>query len=151
MAARLWTVLLVMAGVFAMHGLQCASAHDLGHGTGVHAGAVPATGATGDGHPVSTGGHAQAGHDPVGASMPAAGLTAPDVAGYESTPRSPTGQLWTLCLAVLAVGTAALRVLLAHRLGSVAVPVPARFLGRVRSWAAPLRPPDLSALCLLRI
>jgi hypothetical protein len=34
MAARLWTALLMLAAVFAMHGLQCTSAADGSHTAG---------------------------------------------------------------------------------------------------------------------
>ncbi|MGY1842773.1 hypothetical protein [Modestobacter sp. SYSU DS0875] len=154
MAVRVWTVLLVMAGVFAMHGLQCATAHDVDHGSGLHPAATtlataPATAAAE--RPALVHAGARTGHGTAGGPVAAADLTAPSVVEHEHTPGSPTGQLWSLCLAVLAAGIAALCPLLAPRLLSVAARLPAQVCSRVGSWPAPLRPPDLSALCLLRI
>jgi hypothetical protein len=166
MAARLWTALLVLAGVFAMHGLQCS------------------TGADSAGHPASPAGHAEAfflavtavapDHPhavaPAGIAQASAPMVAVPVAGQAgSGPGSLTGaapepaevayggtshdwaaRVWTLCLAVLAAGLAVLLVPLVSR--PVMRAAPALGYGRAQLWSpAPSRPPDLSALCLLRI
>jgi hypothetical protein len=164
MAARLWTALLVLAAVFAMHGVQCTTAAD----SAAHA-ATPAGHAADavslamtvltPGHATATAGLTLA--DPIAAvpiaghadSGPAtlAGAPAMAAAGHGGAPHDAAAHLWTVCLAVLA--PAALAVLLAL-LGSRSVPLTAPALvyarARLRSLAPP-RPPDLSALCLLRI
>ena len=162
MAARLWTALLVLVGVFVMHGAQCtAAADDTGHpspaahstvlapsGTLIHGAAeaaavVAATGIA----PVGTGLAAM-----VPAAHPASG--SPAAVAVADSPRSDShgtaGHLWTVCLAVLASALAVLlAVLLPHRglLARLALP---RVRSRLGSLS-PLQPPDLSELCLLRI
>ncbi|MGY1858532.1 hypothetical protein [Modestobacter sp. SYSU DS0290] len=150
MAVRVWTVLLVMAGVFAMHGLQCATAHDAGHGSGLHPATTTLAAATAARPALALAG-ARPGHDTADGPVVAADLTAPTVVEHERAPGSPAGYLWSLCLAVLAAGVTASCLLLAPRLLSVVARVPAQVCSRVGSWPAPLRPPDLAALCLLRI
>jgi hypothetical protein len=162
MATRLWTALLMLAAVFAMHGLQCTSAADGTHSAGaVQAAASPmgaAPGApvemafalTADGH---TSGAASGLTDsmPEGsaAAVPFAATTAD--AGHPGTPHESAGHLWTLCLAVLAAGIAVLLALLAPRLVGPAASALRRARASDSRWLAPARPPDLSALCLLRI
>ncbi|MDP5182110.1 hypothetical protein QOZ88_05630 [Blastococcus sp. BMG 814] len=163
MAARGWTALLLLAAVFAMHGLQCTAAtteHTAGHGAAPVAAAPAGLLASGP-HPgpVSRGLEAHTGvhdgdptsaHDTVAtiAAAPLAGLLA---AGHDSAPAGAGAHLWSLCLAVLAAGLAALVALLLPRLPTL---LPAAW-GRLRAHApaglAPPRPPDLHSLCLLRI
>jgi hypothetical protein len=157
MTARLWTVLLVLAGVFAVHGLQCASSHAAGHAAGPAIGAPHAVAFTAGivdapgGHLAVAGADAGTAHHPTAAPTPA-GATAPaSPTGHDSTSEQSAGHLWSLCLAVLVGGLAALLPLLASRPSAPAAPALRRALHRTRSWSAPLRPPDLAALCLLRI
>jgi hypothetical protein len=147
MATRLWTALLMLAAVFAMHGLQCASAADGTHTSdAVHAPSyavhAPSDAPTA---PASEGAHLAGG--PAAADLAVAVVD--DAHG--STPHESAGHLWTLCLAVLAAGIAALLTVLAPRLIGLAWPALRRVRGRAYRWLTPLRPPDLSALCLLRI
>lgn len=152
MSARGWTALLLLAAVFAMHGLQCTAAvgtaHAAGHGAAtvaltpaglLDAGAVStATDAHGATHGTTS---------MVAAAAPAAGLLA---AGHDGTPAGPGGHLWTLCLAVLAAGLAVLLAVLVPRAGALLIPAWARLRMRLPSGLAPSRPPSLHALCLLR-
>ncbi len=155
MAARGWTALLLLAAVFAMHGLQCTAAgtdHAAGHGAAT---AAPAPAGL-----LGNGAHTGATNTPtdvpgahvdtlvmVVAAAPAAGLLA---AGHDSTPVGAGGHLWTLCLAVLAAGLAALLVLLLPRTPTLPGPPRAWLRTRLPTGLAPLRPPDLNALCVLR-
>ncbi|NEK87367.1 hypothetical protein GCU60_16635 [Blastococcus saxobsidens] len=155
MAARAWTALLLLAAVFAMHGLQCTAAgtaHTTGHGAAPVASA-PA-GLLEDGpHPAmaSPGLEAHSGdHDTaaVAAAAPLAGLLG---AGHDSAPAGAGGHLWALCLAVLAAGLAVLVALLLPRLLTLLPAAWARLRTHTSTSLAPLRPPDLHSLCLLRI
>jgi hypothetical protein len=157
-AARL-LVLLTLAAVFAMHGLQCVSADPGGTHPADH-GALSST----DSAPVmapavsmttnpAVPGHATA----VAAAGPAHGapaMAATDPAG-SSSPESGHG--WAHALAVcLAVLMAGLAMLAAALLLTRAAPTGSRKapLARARSWWAAIqlpRPPDLASLCLLRI
>jgi hypothetical protein len=164
MAARLWTALLMLA-VFAMHSPQCTSlAADRAHASGAahttsvvapaapaavdsHVGGIPTaamttvqtgTGPMADGHPSA---------DPATAAHPAV----VGDGGHDSTSHGWAGHLWALCLAVLAAGIAVLLAVLVPRLVALAAPALRRARASASGWLAPLRPPDLSALCLLRI
>jgi hypothetical protein len=162
MAGRLWTALLMLAAVFAMHGLQCTSAGTPSSGATHTTSLVgPAEAAAVDGHvagdptaamtmPQSGTGPMADGHpgaNPVAAEQPAAVSDH----GHGSTPHGSAGHLWTLCLAVLAAGIALPLALFAPRLVGPTAPAVRRTYARVGGWLAPLGPPDLSALCLLRI
>ena len=57
----------------------------------------------------------------------------------------------SLCLAVLLVGLALLGAALVRRTNATAVCAPASRSRVTLHWSPPPRPPDLSALCLLRI
>lgn len=143
MNARLWTALLLLAGVFALHGLQCTAAGSSGTSdiaavvTSSHVLAVPMTALTG-------------GHGDGLLPDPTPGAAVAVDTGHGSAPHDTPAHLWTVCLAVLAAGLVALlttlitrRAVLSRRLTRVRV--------RVAGGLASLRPPDLSALCLLRI
>ncbi|MGY1708573.1 hypothetical protein ACI8AC_03595 [Geodermatophilus sp. SYSU D00758] len=146
---RPWTALLVLAAVFAVHGLQCTAAAD---GHAAHAAADLSAAAHGE---VASAGLV------VTAALP---VSAHALAGHgvlESAPHAPPGRhpwappesaghLWTLCLAVLAAGLAVLLAVVAPHLVRLASPAPASARSRSGSPPPP-RPPDLSALCLLRI
>ena len=150
MRARLWTALLLLAAVFAMHGVQCVAADPaLAHGS-TSLLAVASSGA-----PVAAV-HVRA----VAAEEPrhshgAAAHGAEEVAATGSTgPPAPwhDAHIVAVCLAVLLAGLTVLGAV--RRLRAMAVPPvrgspPSR---RCLSRAAMQhRPPDLFALCLLRI
>jgi hypothetical protein len=137
MAARLWTALLLLAAVFALHGLQCtADAHA--------SGAARTTSVVAPAAPPAVDSH-------VGASAAADDPAAVSDGRHGSPLHGSAGHLWTLCLAVLAAGIAVLLALLVPRLVGLVSPALRRVRTRTVGWLAPLRPPDLSALCLLRI
>jgi hypothetical protein len=158
MAARGWTALLLLAAVFAMHGLQCTAA---GTGNATGHGAVPVAAASAgpldDGpHPTTaqpglealSGAHGSVpGITAVVAAGPTAGLPG---AGHDSAPATAGGHLWALCLAVLAAGLTVLVALL-PRLLTLLPAACARLRRHASTARAPLRPPDLHSLCLLRI
>ena len=146
---RLW-VLLVLGAFFAVHGLQClADDGGLGHGA-AHVAAS------------SSAGHAPAGTHPGTAA--AATLAAPVTAGPEAAAAGSAhllvlhlpahgAQLAAVCLAVLLAGVTVLGAVALRRWATTArsvrgSPPPSRWSTR---RTTPLRPPDLSALCLLRI
>ncbi|RZU30809.1 DUF6153 family protein [Blastococcus saxobsidens] len=163
MAARLWTALLVLVGIFVMHGAQCtAAAVDGGRsspvahstvlappGTPVHGAAetaatvVSATGIAAIGTVLTA--TAPAAHAATGLS---AAVAAAD--GPLSDSHGTLGHLWSVCLAVLAAALAGLlALLLPHPVLTARRPLTRV---RARSTAPTLaRPPDLSELCLLRI
>jgi len=160
MAARLWTALLVLVGVFVMHGAQCtAAADDAGHpspaahstvlaptGTLMHGAAVAATVvAATDIAPIVT-----VLADTAPAAHPASGSPAAGVDSPPSDSHGVAGHLWTVCLAVLAAALAVLLAVLLPHPGLLARLALPRMRARLRSLS-PLRPPDLSELCLLRI
>lgn len=156
MAARLWTALLLLSAVFAVHGVQCSAAvgdHTAGHGAqAMTLQAAP----VGGGHTAMTAASSDHGASLTTGLDAAMTAAAPAVAllpgGHDSAPAGAGGHLWTLCLAVLAAGLAGLLALL--------LPRPLTLLRAARaglrahhfpSGLALPRPPDLSALCLLRI
>jgi hypothetical protein len=126
-----------------MHGLQRTSVADGAHASG-------ATHTTSLVAPAAVDSHVAG--NPTAAMAIAQTVTGPMVdGGHSSTPHESAGHLWTLCLAVLAFGIAVLLALLVPRLVGPAFPALRRAHIRTTGWLAPLRPPDLSALCLLRI
>lgn len=139
-----WWIVVVLAAVFSMHGVLLVSPSA---GSGV-IGAVAAqhemTGATLEG-PGDTPGTGPPG--PGVHVMPSADAPMPD-------PESGHGagaHLWSLCLAILA-GMALLGALvLLRRVVAADAGTVAPMVRRMRRWAALLRPPDLAALCLLRL
>lgn len=145
-ADRFW-VLLVLAAVFAMHGLQCMAAHT-GHmeTASVHGQAAASLTAAGpvlpavvvpDPHPDGLVGMAGVASVHAGQESPA-----PDVA-----------HVWAACLAVLATGLTVLGAWWVLRRGTTSSGGGGEFhRPRPRpAWARVLRPPDLATLCLLRI
>ena len=142
---RLW-VLLLLVGVFSMHGVQYASAYP---------GASPAATIT----PHGTGG-ASAGGSSLGSAVVAddahatggtAELAAAETMSMPEGPRhSVANHVLSLCLAVLLAGLVLLAAAFASRRVPAALtidPDPRRLLSVHRLS----RPPDLSSLCLLRI
>lgn len=158
MAVRGWTALLLLAAVFAMHGLQCLSAgteHTAGHRAAAVA-AAPAGLLEGGSHPamVDPGLDAHSGVDdgPHATVMVAAALSAGLLtADHGSMPAGAGVHLWALCLAVLAAGLAVLFALLLPRLLTLLPAAWARLRTHASAGPALLRPPDLHVLCLLRI
>ncbi len=161
MAARGWTALLLLAAVFAMHGLQCTAAgteHAAGHGAAPVAAAPaalldggPHPGAMSFGHEANGGDHASvpgAAAMVAAAAAPLGGLLG---AGNDTAPAGAGGHLWALCLAVLAAGLAVLLALLLPRLLTLLPAAGAGLRTHASTGLAPLRPPDLHALCLLQI
>ncbi|MCF6509741.1 hypothetical protein E9549_20435 [Blastococcus sp. MG754426] len=159
MAARGWTALLLLAAVFAMHGLQCTTAateHAPGHGAAAIAAALPGppegglhTGAVSPDLSAHSSDHGSV-HSTAAtvATAPPAGLLG---AGHDGAPAAAGGHLWALCLAVLAAGLAVLLTLVLPRLLTLLPAAWARLRTHVSPGLAPLRPPDLHSLCLLRI
>lgn len=136
MRGRRGWVLLVLAAVFAMHGLQCvgdSAAPPGGHGA-IHA--------------IAAAEHMTA--SPLAAAGTAATVGVPLGANHDSSPHG-AGHLWALCLAVLAAGLAVLLLALVRRSPAVRRPLLRRAAGHVREWLSPLRPPDPYSLCLIRI
>ena len=146
MSPRLMWVLLLLAAVFSMHGLQCVAADiDSGHGM---TGAAHAPMAS----PVQTSSvdvgfavasnvlHGAAPGNAVASDGSGGGLPAHGAA------------FWAVCLAVLLTGVALLFFV-------AKIPTPWARAVRARApsalwregWSKRSRPPDLSALCLLRI
>ncbi|MGY2004454.1 DUF6153 family protein [Blastococcus sp. SYSU DS1024] len=145
MRTRRWTALVLLAAVFALHGVQC-----LAGSTDLHAGHAGPAGmaahpADQPGGVVVTSGGSVPGHPAASSAAALAG------AGHEGAPDGTAGHLWTVCLAVLAAGLALLLAVLAPRPARVVPRGLARARARAAAGSLPLRPPDLSALCLLRI
>ncbi|MGY1691870.1 hypothetical protein [Geodermatophilus sp. SYSU D01105] len=165
MAARLWTALLMSTAVFAMHGVQCTSASD-GAGSAAttahvaitaHTGSVALTALTAE--QARTVPEAASFDDPMPAHTATATATATVAAvaalvdaGHSGAPHDRAAHLWTACLAVLAVALAVLLALLVPRLVQLGPPAPRSANTPAGRWGTPpRRPPDRSALCLLRI
>ena len=143
---RLW-VLVLLAAIFSMHGAQyiAADAGPLRH-------AEVAVAQHGAERPLDD--------DSLSASMavgdepqqvtPSEGTGG--MAGQPSPVHGVAAHLWSLCLAILYAGVVLLAV--ASLIGIVAAPVRrgvASQLSMFKGWSRLPRPPDLSALCLLRI
>jgi hypothetical protein len=161
MAARLWTALLVLVGVFVVHGAQCAAADGAGHSSpAAHSTVLAPTGSLLHDVPMAAIAVAGTGIAPVGTALADSPPATHQAVGSPATiaaADSPTrdshgtaGDLWTVCLAVLAAALAVLLAALLPHLRSVARLALPRVRARLRSPSPP-RPPDLSALCLLRI
>jgi Family of unknown function (DUF6153) len=160
MGARLWTALLMLAAVFAMHGLQCTSiAVDT---SSAGANWVPAADVAVAGVESMTAAstvHGQPAGSPVSPVAGSASAYLPGLPpvsgghdpGHGPAPHDMAGHLWALCLAVLAAGLAVLLALLLPRLLTLLPAAWARLRTHASTSLAPLRPPDLHALCLLRI
>ena len=139
-ARRMWALLL-LAAVFSMHGVQCVAA-DAGAGhapatTSAHAVVEPL-------HPVESMLGVAARHltGPAGA-MPGA---------LDDGPPAHVSGFAVVCLAVLLTGVALLGVTsLLRRHGAFPLQPRAPTALARTGWFRLPRPPDLSALCLLRI
>lgn len=159
MTTRLWTALLLLTAVFALHGLQCtADSTDpaAGHSTGhvlIPAGHGDAAAMAAQAAPAALAAAGMAelaeqapGHPEAAVAVVAGGTGT----GHGSGPHDAAGHLWTVCLAVLAAGLAVLLAVTPSRLLRLAPPAAAPSWLRRRSWPALLRPPDLFSLCVLR-
>ncbi|WP_147261954.1 DUF6153 family protein [Blastococcus sp. TF02A-26] len=152
MRGRRGWVLLLLAAVFAMHGLQCAAA-DSGTTTAAH-GTVHTSRADPD-PALHTAGLVMESADAMTAAAPAAlaagtAIGASLAAGHDSAPHAG-GHLWAVCLAVLAAGLAAMLLVLTRRIAEFRLPLTRRTPGGPWTWLRPPRPPDLYSLCLMRI
>lgn len=147
MATRLWTALLLLAAVFAMHGVQCATSDSVvQHGSS----SLSATSSVG-GHVAAAGLTAAAGmldHS----DLTAAG-GARDAAASTGLPAPwHDAHVLAVCLAVLLAGLTVLRAVARFRGRAIlVVRGPPRHGRRFAAWSLRPRPPDLSVLCLLRI
>jgi hypothetical protein len=164
MAARLWTALLVLVGVFVMHGAQCTAAADgSGHPSpAAHTEAIAPKAALLPGDmgaaaaaitapsDMTVGGVGEAVDAPPADRSALAALAATAAGSSPGGQHGTTGHLWTVCLAVLATGVVALVAFLLPRPALLARPTLTYAQAMLRPLP-PLRPPDLSKLCLLRI
>ena len=147
-ARRMWALLL-LAAVFSMHGVQCMAADmDAGHGTAASAMTVVHGAALAEPFwPASAVvGHQLSGVVPGGVSVAAmSGLP-------HENPPMPGAAFGAVCLAVVLTGVVLLGVAALVRRAPVSI-VRARAPSALwHTWWSRLpRPPDLSALCLLRI
>ncbi len=149
MATRLWTALLLLAAVFAMHGVQCVTSDPaMEHGSWSHA-AAPSVLV----HAAAV--HLAAAEVPPGHAEVAAVGGVRDAAATASTglPAPWHGaHVLAVCLAVLLAGLTVLGAMASLR-GRV-IPLVRRSPRcghRFAAWSLRPRPPDLSVLCLLRI
>ena len=143
---RIWVVL-VLAAVFSMHGLQCMAAPEAGHAAMDAAwGTSSTTAMSGTPMPAALVGQLVAGELSTG-------VAAVVPAGKDS-PGSAAAGVAVVCLAVLFTGVgllgAALILLLRSGLGA-RPPTRRPQAAWATGWARPPHPPDLSSLCLLRI
>lgn len=148
--ARLWAALLLLAAVFAVHGMQCVAAGPVfEHGStslgvaapvGVPAGSVH-VGHVADAMPD----HGHAAATPGGADADVTGSSGPLAPWHDA-------HLLAVCLVVLLAGLTVLGAVVLRRGGAVppvrGSPTPSRW---PTGWSRQPRPPTLSALCLLRI
>jgi hypothetical protein len=148
-AARL-LALLILAAVFSMHGLQCVAA-DAGT---THPDVEAAHGPLVEVAESVVLSMAAAMADGVGGSAHLDALESSSAASGHPGPMHSVVHVLTMCLAVLMAGLAAMGALLLLRRVSAATAADVGALVRARSWWSSVearRPPDLAALCLLRI
>jgi hypothetical protein len=147
MATRLWTALLLLAAVFAMHGVQCVTSDSaMEHGS-----ASLATVSSVGGHAAAV----QLAAGMLGHFDAAAVGDVPDAAAIASTGLPEPwhdAHVLAVCLAVLLAGLTVLGAVARLRGRAILLvrgpPRPGR---RFAAWSLRPRPPDLSVLCLLRI
>ena len=148
--ARLWAALLLLAAVFAMHGIQCmATGSALEHGS-TSLGAAASVGAAAASVHVGPVADAMPDHGRVAATHGAGDAGTTGASGLPA-PWHDAHAL-AVCLAVLLAGLTFLGASALRR--GVAVPLVRGSPTSARwptGWARQPRPPDLSALCLLRI
>ena len=142
---RLW-VLLLLAAIFSMHGAQYVVAD-----AGVrHAAVAVAQHGSDDSLDVGSLSGSMVAGDQLQRSDPSLGTKA--MAGQPSQSHGVAAHVWSLCLAILYAGLILLAA--ASLLARLAAPVRRGLASHVSlftGWSRLPRPPDLSALCLLRI
>ena len=150
MTHRRWLLFLLLAGVFAMHGIECTAAGGTpagsGHSVAMDASAPRTTAVIGEASATQHTVYSTASPEVI---FPAGDMAASKAIGSGGHPAAPLGHLWTVCLAVLSIGLAALLAALSVRIPTWLPPL--RRAGP--RWArAPARlpGPDLFALCVLR-
>lgn len=144
-AGRMW-VLLVLAALFSMHGLQFMAVESSHESMGfAHVQTLTAPeGAASTVLPVVASAH-------LGGAVSMAGVGSVP-AGHDS-PVPGVSYAWASCLAVVVTGLTVLGALVVLRKVTASkgwVPTPRRS-GSWTSRSHPVRPPDLAVLCLLRI
>jgi hypothetical protein len=138
--------MLLLAAIFSMHGVQYIAA-DAGLR---HAEVTVAQQGTQDALDAGSLSGSLAADDQLRQADPLLGAKA--MAGQPGPSHGVAAHVWSLCLAILYAGLILLAA--ASVLGLVAAPVPRRVashLSLFTGWSRLPRPPDLSALCLLRI
>ena len=146
MPTRRLCVLLLLAAIFSMHGAQYIAA-DAGLRHAVAA--VAQHGAEDSLDAESLSGSMVTDEQLQQADPP---LRAAAMAGQPDPRHGVAAHLWSLCLAIMYAGLILLAA--ASLIGRVAAPVlrgVASHLSLFKGWSRLPRPPDLSALCLLRI
>lgn len=144
MPVRRMAILVVLAAIFAMHGVPSTSADATADSTAAvaHAKTMAPAGGVGPLPAATSLG--------VGLAQGVAALPGEEMEGHGPSHTGAVHQ-WATCLAVLLLGLALLAVLLGRKPpGSLHHRTAAPSRG-APFWAGPARPPDLSALCLLRI
>lgn len=152
---RAMLLLGLLAGLVAMHGLAPAAGTDvLAAGPHQHPEALLAAG------PAHAAGPALSAPAVTDEGMPGGAMRGEAMPAWSGSPSPGHGghgsHLDGLCLAVLATSVAfllalALPALLDRRRSGSAVPVLLHRLGHAGTPVPPLRPPDLTRLCVLRI
>lgn len=148
MPMRRMCVLLLLAAIFSMHGAQYVAA-DAGLR---HAEVAVAQHGTQDPLDAGSLSGSMTAFDQLQQAAPSLGATAMAMAGQPGSSHGVAAHVWSLCLAILYAGLILLAA--ASFLGRVAAPVRrgvASHRSMFRGWSRLPRPPDLSALCLLRI
>ena len=142
---RVW-ILLLLAAIFSMHGAQYVVA-----AAGIrHAEVAVAQHGTEDPLDAVSLSRSMAADDQLQQADPSLAATA--MADQPGPSHGVAAHVWSLCLAILYAGLILLAA--AGLLGRVTAPVPrgiASHLSLFTGWSRLPRPPDLSALCLLRI
>lgn len=149
MPVRRMLVLVVLAALFTMHGLQSMGmAHPPGHAAGGTAPQVITAALDGATSIASDG---VTGLQPVAESRPSAAGTH-DVMPGTAPGHGFAEHLWSLCLAVLLAGLTLVGALAAvRRAAATGFPDMVGWSRHLLARIGPLRPPDLASLCLLRI
>ena len=144
MPSRRWWIVVLLTAVFSMHGVLLISP----------SGGEAPGGAGAAQHEMAESSAAESLPDVAGVSL--SGSEGALATSGEPLPATDPGHgigahLWSLCLAVLA-GMALLGALMvAGRLTAAIAGTAVRLLRGIGRWPGPPRPPDLAALCLLRI
>jgi hypothetical protein len=144
--------MLLLAAVFSMHGIAC-TADDHPIHAGRHLDPASIMAVADPVHDLGASSRSAAAHGTAtpgdGTSTLGAAVLLDDGSDRSS---SVAGDLWALCLGVVAAGIGLVSFVLARRRGRASLPHRSR---SGRGWPAvrgsPPRPPSLSSLCVLRI